>query len=459
MADKPMGPDEPDPKAQKAAPVAVPADPARAPMSVAEAVSAAGAAAASVPTVPAAATATAAPSLPSLPSVPVVPAPAAAVAPAPPSAVTPVPGKIEIRAVRIGAASAPKTEAVTETRPAPPAVAPAIAAPAPASVPPIAKPSAAEPSPEQPVRGALREPLARPADLTSPLPAPQRPAPSAAPKPPPAAAPAPARVEPAPTPSPPTHYGAGTLRGIVLSFLLLLLLPFFGSLPVMLFQRLNHGLLDDTPALVLVAIAFAAVMALIVSHLLYSIRARVDIGEKAVSFTLPRRTGVMPMLRYRTAEIPYDRIQAVELRREIYGGALAPVLMQGARIVTREDEKIPLGYVNEANVDQIFPYPEIARQIADRAGVPLLDRGSVRRSPRKKMLGIMASEEENRPISEPEIVRLNTRHRRFMYGLVAVMTLLVAIGIVGDLTQSDMSLGERGASVDASQPPPPRVKR
>ena len=45
------------------------------------------------------------------------------------------------------------------------------------------------------------------------------------------------------------------------------------------------------------------------------------------------------------------------------------MLLQGARLVLKDDSAVKLGYVSEANSDPCFPYPEIAQQIAERAGL------------------------------------------------------------------------------------------
>jgi hypothetical protein len=41
------------------------------------------------------------------------------------------------------------------------------------------------------------------------------------------------------------------------------------------------------------------------------------------------------MIRYKTREIPYSDIKAIETRREIYGGSVAPVLLKGARLILK----------------------------------------------------------------------------------------------------------------------------
>lgn len=245
-------------------------------------------------------------------------------------------------------------------------------------------------------------------------------------------------------------YAASGLRKTVLSVLFLLLLPFVASLPAMAWQRVSNGLWHDFGAFLLVAVATIAVMGLLVHHLLLSLRAKLEIGARAVRFTLPARGGLVPAFSFATHEIPYNQIDAVELRREIYGGRLAPVMLRGARIIAKDGQTFPLGYVSEANVDPAFPFPAIAAQIAERAGVPIVDRGNVRRSVHKKVLGIRAMDDGMAAITEDDIAVLNRAHRRAVLAIIGVMTALLAVGLSQDLMRSELDQGERAAN---AQPP------
>lgn len=245
-----------------------------------------------------------------------------------------------------------------------------------------------------------------------------------------------------------TLYRASGARRLVFSFIFLLLLPFFVSLPAMLYMRVAHGLWLDTVGLLIIAAAFAILMLLIVMELLFSVRSRVELGEKAVKLTLPSGRGPTPMLRYARHEVPYDQIKSVETRREVYGGALTPMMLSGARIITKDDKSVRLGYVNEANVDPVFPYLDIAQQIADRAGVPVMHRGSVRRSMQRKMLGLAASEADRGGLDEETVAQLNRQHTKLMLALTGALALLIGAGILSDLT-AEWSSGARTAAVSA----------
>jgi hypothetical protein len=233
----------------------------------------------------------------------------------------------------------------------------------------------------------------------------------------------------------PEEYGASTLRTTIFCLVFLLLLPFFASLPAMIGMRAAAGHLADNLGLLVLAAVFATLMFLVFVEMMFSIRTRVHLGREKVRMTLPSGRGPTPMLRYRSYEFPYDQVQSVETRREIYGGALVPVLMKGARVNLKDGSVVRLGYVSEADSDPVFPYAEIAGKIAERARLPLIDRGSVRRSVRSKMLGVKATDAENTLVEDLEISRLNVSHNNFMLALIGVLLLLMLVGIVEDFAR------------------------
>lgn len=237
-------------------------------------------------------------------------------------------------------------------------------------------------------------------------------------------------------PFPRIVYRSSGLRITVLSFVFLILLPFYVSLGPMLFQRLRHGQWEDTLGLACLGLAFTVLMALIFVQLVQAVRMRISVGGKTLRMTLPAGRGPTPFWRYRSHAIPYDQIRLVETRREIYGNRLAPVLLKGTRIITKDGDKVPLGYVNEHNVDPTFPYPEIGAEVARRAGIEVIDRGTVQRSVRKKMLRMATLESENQPIPQDEIDAINRRHNKTMLAVAALMVVVMAIGIGRDIMRA-----------------------
>lgn len=254
-----------------------------------------------------------------------------------------------------------------------------------------------------------------------------------------------AATTPNDVPAPPAHpavertlYAASGLRKTIICFIFLLLLPFFVSLVPMIGMRLKHGLVGDAIGLGVLAIAFTALMFWLLIILMFSLRARVHLGEKNVRLTLPSGRGPTPMLRYRTHDVHYTDIAAVETRKELYGGAIAPVMMEGARIVMKDGSIIKLGYDAEANTDQAFPYVEIAHAIAKHGGQQVTHQGHVRRTMASKMMGVMAPADAA-PVDEAEIAKLNADHNRFILGLVVTMLALVGIGLTLDVVNPPSS--------------------
>ncbi len=231
-----------------------------------------------------------------------------------------------------------------------------------------------------------------------------------------------------------TEYGVGGGRKTAFSFLMLLLLPFFGSLPFMIYQRVTQGLWFDTWPLLFVAAVFSVIMFLVLIELMFSLRAYLSLGKSSVKFTLPAGRGPTPMLRYASHDIPYHAIKAVEVRREVFGGALAPVMLQGAILRTKDEREITLGFVSEANSDPAFPYPVIAGQIARRAGIPVIDQGTIwRRDGKSHQMGFMSGSAHTRHIADRmELEALNQSHRRMVLLLVNVLVALVGLGLAAD---------------------------
>ncbi len=245
-------------------------------------------------------------------------------------------------------------------------------------------------------------------------------------------------------PAPQEVYAASFFRSFIFCMVFLILLPFFVSLPMMIGMRASNGLLADNWGLFVLAAAFAVLMFLLLIELIFSIRTRVELGPEKVRMTLPSGRGPTPMLRYKSYEVSYDQVQSVETRREIYGGRLVPVLLKGARVTLKDGQAISLGYVSDANTDPTFPYPEIAGKIAERARLPLIDRGNVRRSVRQKFLGLKAAGTADDIVDEIEIEGLNRSHNVFMMALIGVFLILMAIGIVEDFA-SGSPVGQTAA--------------
>jgi hypothetical protein len=240
-------------------------------------------------------------------------------------------------------------------------------------------------------------------------------------------------------------YRPGGARRFLLAMAILLLLPFAASVPIMLAQRLSADIWLGTGGLALMGLAFAIILGLLVIQFIHALRARVVLGPEAVEVTLPAGRWLTPALTYHSRTVRYDDIQAVETRGEVYGGALAPVLMQGVSLITRDGAKVQLGHVNAHCEDPALPCLSIGCEIARRAGIEVQDRGAVHRKVAQPMMGLMASVAGDTPLAADEMTRISARHRQVTIGIAAGLAALLTVGLVMDLTAGPVG----GTSVSA----------
>lgn len=240
-------------------------------------------------------------------------------------------------------------------------------------------------------------------------------------------------------------YRPGGARRFLLAMAILLLLPFTASVPIMLIQRISAGIWLGTAGLALLGLALGLILGLLVIQFMHALRARIVLGPEAVEATLPAGRWLTPVLRYQNRSVRYDDIQAVETRGEVYGGALAPVLMQGVGLITRDGERIQLGHVNAHCEDPALPCLSIGSEIARRAGITVQDRGTVHRKVPQPMMGLMASVSTESPLAPEEISRISARHRQVVLGIAAGLVILLCVGLAMDIAAGPVG----GTSVTA----------
>ncbi|MEM9029042.1 MAG: hypothetical protein AAGC70_11800 [Pseudomonadota bacterium] len=243
-----------------------------------------------------------------------------------------------------------------------------------------------------------------------------------------------------------TYYAPSGWRKTIFAFLFLLLLPFTFSIPMMLYQRVANGVWLDTWGLIIVGLGLGLLTLLVLFEFVYSLRAEVEIGEKAVRFTVPQgAVGLFPNLFYRTEEISYADIERIEHICEVHGGSMTPVMMNCTRIITKDGRTIPMGSCNEQNPDHTFPYHTIALQIAERAGIEMVDRGHVRQRRKFALIQPGAALGEPEPMEADAISSINRRHQILVWLLAVAIAGLLALGIFSDLTSTTIDTGERAA--------------
>jgi len=239
-----------------------------------------------------------------------------------------------------------------------------------------------------------------------------------------------------------TYYESGGGRKTFYALTFIILLPFFVSLPMMLTQRIMKGVWVDTWGLAVLAVGFTLIMVLVLFELVFSLRAKVDLGSEAVALTLPRAGGgLTPTLFYQSRTILYDDIAAVQSYCDCYGGTLAPVVLRGTRLILKTGERIPLGFVNDADDDPRFPFKKIAQQIAARAGVEVTDLGHVKYALHQRMFGLASSGPAMMP--PKDVANVNRGHSWFLIGIVVVLAALLLLGVANDFLQATADWGER----------------
>ncbi len=293
--------------------------------------------------------------------------------------------------------------------------------------------------PETPPAGDSAEPKA---DAAGPQDEPAAVAPMAE-----AAAPAvEAALAPAHPSSPPTVFRAGGGRKFVLTVVLLVLMPFLVSLPIMIFWRAGAGHLGDAASLAVGGFVFISAALFLLSHIVYSYRGRIEVGDDAVRLSVPKWRGPTPGLRYVKREIKYADIDRIETRGEIYKEIAVPTLLRSAMLTTKTGERVHLGYVHEASEDPAFPIREIADEISRRSGVPIGVKASVKVGSQYKALvkgtppwdmgGDAGSPEHE--MARAEYETLVHKNHVYMFYLAFILFGLAAIAFIVDIGRSGL---------------------
>lgn len=242
-------------------------------------------------------------------------------------------------------------------------------------------------------------------------------------------------------------YRAGTGRKIALTVVLLLLLPFFVSLPMMILWRFREGQVTSAAILTVVAVLFALCLLFLLVTAIYSYRTRITVDDTALRYRGPTWTGgPTPGLRYVDRTIPLDRVGRLETRGEIYRAMAVPSLMTAARVVTKDGETLHLGYQHQTSEDPAFPIDDILAEISRRSGVPVTEAPGVRvASQTSAMLRglppwseVEYLSEEQRQATADQYRRMRRKNHALMFTLAFVVIGLAAIAFVVEMGKSGL---------------------
>lgn len=236
-------------------------------------------------------------------------------------------------------------------------------------------------------------------------------------------------------------FEAGEARKTILAFVFLVLLPFLVSLPVMIAMRGWNGLWRDAASATVLAALFGVWMLFLLVNVVASFRSRVEIDDEAVTFSVPKWRGPSPDVKYLRKKVALSDIEAVETRGEIYQAINVPVMTRATVLKMKDGEQHLLGYVNENSPDPALAYPRIGAIIAERAGVPLVDKGRVDAGHHVRALVNGPPEWDARPLSEGAYEAYRRDNQWMMLGLAFLLFALAGVGLFADLYRSGWLTG------------------
>ncbi len=224
-------------------------------------------------------------------------------------------------------------------------------------------------------------------------------------------------------------YKIGIGRQIVLWFILLLFLPFFISMPVMMFMRITHGQTSDAISLgIIFLLAFIAI-SFIILQILAAGRQKIAFHEDKVSLKLPTWRGPTPFGPTIEKDIAYSDIKAIEKRGEIYAFLGALGLREVSSLLTNDGSRHVLGYSTENEADAAIPYDDITNLIAERSGIEVTDIGTINAGTQMQAIFSNTPSWEEKSINAQDLNKIRARAKFLALLSIGVFIALVCIGI------------------------------
>lgn len=238
-----------------------------------------------------------------------------------------------------------------------------------------------------------------------------------------------------------TVYKASGGRKFILTVALILLMPFLISLPIMLFFRIKGGLFTDAASLLVFSLIYVGCVAFLLFYVVQSYRTRIEIKDNELDVSVPKYRGPTPSLAYVQKKMPLDQIAAVETRGEVYRELAVPMLMKTASVVSKDGDRVQLGYTTEHSSDPAFPVPDIAEAIASKAGVEIKPRGTVKVGSQYAALVRGTAPWDDAEIeasryslvSDEQYARMKGQNRLLMIAISIILVGLVAVGTYLDV--------------------------
>lgn len=234
---------------------------------------------------------------------------------------------------------------------------------------------------------------------------------------------------------PTQHYQASWGRKGALSFVLLLVLPFLISMPIMVVMRATRGFWFDAITLAIAGGVFLFACIFILFHAHAAWRTRFAVTDKALFMTVPKWRGPTPGFRHIDYKVPYENIARVECRNELFEEIGVPVMMKAVSIVSNDNQRFVLGYQVDEEADPAVPIMKIADEVAKRAGLETRDCGCHRLGSQYKTLISRKQQDWDREpdVTEDSYRRLKARNRAVMTVLATALIAMAAYGFITEL--------------------------
>ncbi|MGH1351779.1 MAG: hypothetical protein ACRBBN_13385 [Methyloligellaceae bacterium] len=228
----------------------------------------------------------------------------------------------------------------------------------------------------------------------------------------------------------PDTYKVSIGRQIVLWFTFLLFLPFFISMPIMIFMRIAHGQYTDTISLGLIFIlSFIGIM-FIILQILAAGRQRIEIHNDKVKLKLPTWRGPTPTGPVIKTELTYADITAIEKRGEIYALMGVLGLREVSSIITADGKRYVLGYVTENEADAPVPYNKVTQHLSEKTGKPILHKGAVDGGTQIAAMFKGSPSWDTEPLQAQDVNTIRKRARRITLALI-ILFLAGALAALG----------------------------
>lgn len=224
----------------------------------------------------------------------------------------------------------------------------------------------------------------------------------------------------------PEIYKVSIGRQVVLWITFLIFLPFFISMPIMMFMRIANGRITDTISLGAIFLVALVGVIFIVLQILAAGRQRIELNEDKITLKLPTWKGPTPLGPVVKADLNYSDVSAIEKRGELYALLGVLGLREVSSIITHDGKRYVLGYISENEADAPIPYDKITESLAQRTGKEVLHKGAVNGGTQVAAMFKGSPSWETTPLNAEDVIKIRKRAQNFTLALLVLFILLFA---------------------------------